>query len=290
MEDSKLKKICLLFLTILTLLLTSCRQDTTQLAKDEFSKYYNGEDEVVLIIDDNIYFENYTVDLNDLVKGNEYNNGLIIKQSNFFFSTSKENSMFNFTLNIYESNLQGTDIKLVYSKDGFKTHPWAYAIDDVFYIEHYSNNALVLESKLIDSYTISTGIYENIANGKDCSLSDYMQKEEQSRYSIEVIENISPQEHGKFIVTDLEKSLSNIIDDEYLRNTIYIESMEKFNYSPKRVDISNGHILLTYGIGAGDGLNYPHLVFEYDFDSNKLEYKLLAFPFDSVPIEIIYIC
>ena len=289
MEDSKLKKICLLFLTILTLLLTSCRQDTTQLAKDEFSKYYNGKDEVVLNIEDNLYFENYALDLNDLVKGNEHNNGLIINQRNFFFSTSKENSMFNFTLNIYESNLQGTDIKLVYSKDGFKTHPWAYAIDDVFYIEHYSNNALDLESKLIDRYAISTGIYENIARGKDCSLSDYMPKEEQSRYSIEVIKNISPQEHGKFIVTDLETGLSNIIDDEYLRNTIYIESMEKFNYSPKRVDISNGHILLTYGIGAGDGWNYPHLVFEYDFDSNKLEYKLLAFPFDSVPIEIIHI-
>ena len=289
MEDSKLKKICLLFLTILTLLLTSCRQDTTQLAKDEFSKYYNGKDEVVLNIEDNLYFENYALDLNDLVKGNEHNNGLIINHRNFFFSTSKENSMFNFTLNIYESNFQGTDIELVYSKDGFKTHPWAYAIDDVFYIEHYSNNALDLESKLIDSYTISTGIYENIACGKDCSLSDYMPKEEQSRYSIEVIENMSSQEHGKFIVTDLETGLSNIIDDEYLRNTIYIESMEKFNYSPKRVDISNGHILLTYGIGAGDGWNYPHLVFEYDFDSNKLEYKLLAFPFDSVPIEIIYI-
>lgn len=289
MEDSKLKKICLLFLTILTLLLSSCRQDTTQLAKDEFSKYYNGKDEVVLNIEDNLYFENYALDLNGLVKGNEHNNGLIMNQRNFFFSTSKENSMFNFTLNIYESNLQGTDIKLVYSKDGFKTHPWTYAIDDVFYIEHYSNNALDLESKLIDSYTISTGIYENISSGKDCSLSDYAQKEEQSRYSIEVIENISPQEHGKFIVTDLEKGLSNIIDDEYLRNTIYIESMEKFNYSPKRVDISNGHILLTYEIGAGDGWNYPHLVFEYDFDSNKLEYKLLAFPFDSVPIEIIYI-
>lgn len=284
-----MRKICLLFLTILTLFLTSCRQDTTQLAKDEFSKYYNGKDEVVLNIEDNLYFENYELDLNGLVKGNEHNNGFIINQSNFFFSASKENSMFNFTLNIYESNLQGTDIKLVYSKDGFKTHPWAYAIDDVFYIEHYSNNVLDFESKLIDSYTISTGIYENIASGKDCSLSDYMPKEEQSRYSIEVIENISPQEHGKFIVTDLEKGLSNIIDDEYLRNTIYIESMEKFNYSPKRVDISNGHILLTYGIGAGDGWNYPHLVFEYDFDSNKLEYKLLAFPYDSVPIEIIYI-
>ena len=34
---------------------------------------------------------------------------------------------------------------------------------------------------------------------------------------------------------------------------------------------------------------YPHLVFEYDFDSNTLEYKLLAFPYDSVLIDIVYI-
>ena len=284
-----MKKIYLLLFTIITLFLTSCGQDTTILAEDEFSKYYNGKDEVVLNIDDNIYFENYTLDLDALVKDNEHNNGLIIKQDRLFFSTAQENSMFNFTLNIYEFDLQGTNIKKLYSKDGFKTHPWAYAIDGVFYIEHYLNNALDSEGKLIDKYTISTGIYENIAGGKDCSLSDCVPKEEQGRYSIEVIENVSPQEHGKFIVTDLEKGLSNVIDDEYLKNTIYIDSMEKFNYSPMRVDISNGHILLTYEIGAGDGWNYPHLVFEYDFDSNTLEYKLLAFPYDSVPIDIVYI-
>ena len=81
----------------------------------------------------------------------------------------------------------------------------------------------------------------------------------------------------------------NTIDDNYLRNTIYIESMEKFNYGPERFDISKGHVLLTYGIGAGDGWNYSHLVFEYNFELNMLEYKLLAFPYDSVPIEIIYI-
>ena len=284
-----MKKIFVLLLTILTLLLTSCGEDTTQLAKDEFSQYYNGKDEVVLNYLDNLYFENYSLSLSDLIEKSEFNNGLIIKQDKFFFSTSTENSMYDFTLNIYEANLQGTNVKMIFSKDGYKTHPWVYAIDEIFYVEFYSNNAFDLKSKLIDKYTISTRIYENIASGKDCSLADYIPKEEQSRYSIEVIENISPQEHGKFIVTDLETGVVKTIDDDYLKETIYIKSMEKFNYGPKRVDISNGHILLTYGIGAGDGWNYPHLVFEYDFDSNTLEYKLLAFPFDSVPIEIIYI-
>ena len=266
-----MKKICLLFLTVLSILLSSCRQDTTQLAKDEFSKYYNGKDEVALIDNYIICFENHTLYLDSLVEDNDFNLGLTINRDGFVFSTSEQISLTTFAFNIYESNFQGTDIKLLYSKDGFKTLPWAYAIDGVFYIEHYSNNAFDLESKLIDKYTISTGIYENIASGKDCYLSDYKREEEQTRYSVEVIENISPQEHGKFIITDLESGIVRTIDDAFLKDTIYIESMEKFNYSPMRVDISNGHILLTYSIGAGDGWNNPHLIFEYDFDLNTIE-------------------
>ena len=284
-----MKKPFLSFLIVFVFTLSSCwREDTTQSAKNEFSKYFNGKDEVVLNIDDNLFFENYLLDLDGIVKDNEHNGGIIVKQDCLYFSTTKQNSMFDYTLNIFESNLDGTNVENIYSKEGFKTHPWAYAIDDVFYIEHYLNNAFDLNSKSIDRYIISTGKYENIASGKNINLSDYMSKE-QSRYSFETIENETPKKHGKFIITDLEKNLSTTIDDDYLRDTVYIESMEKYNYSPKRVDISNGHILLTYSIGAGDGWNYPHLVFEYDFDTNKLEYKLLAFPYDTVPIEIIYI-
>ena len=281
-----MKKIYLLFLTILTLLLTSCRQDTTQLAKDEFSKYYNGKDEVILNIEDNLYFENHVLEKESFEPGISYGSMIFYEDLIYYISINSLNKKYrNEYINIYSCNYYGENKKIICSKEINTNSDIVKKINnDTYYIE-YKKDKLIY----IDKYTISTGIYENIASGKDCCLSDYVPKEEQSRYSIEVIENISPQEHGEFIVTDLEKGLSNIIDDEYLRNTIYIESMEKFNYSPKRVDISNGHILLTYGIGAGDGWNYPHLIFEYDFDSNKLEYKLLAFPFDSVPIEIIYI-
>ena len=214
-----MKKICFFVLVLLSLFLNSCWKDTTKHAKDEFSKYYNGKNEVILNIDDKLYFENYILDLSALVDGHEYNNGLIINQQSFIFSTSKENSKFNFTFNIYESNLQGTDIKMLYSQDGFKTHPWAYAIDGVFYIEHYSNHALDPKSKLIDKYTISAETYENVDGGEDCGLSNYLQNKENSRYNIEVIKNVSTQEHGKFIVTNLETGISRTIDDDFLNST-----------------------------------------------------------------------
>ena len=45
----------------------SCSEDTTELANVEFSKYQNGENEVVLMIDYyNLYFDNHTVKLNDI--------------------------------------------------------------------------------------------------------------------------------------------------------------------------------------------------------------------------------
>lgn len=262
------------------------REDTTQLAKDEFSKYYNGKDEVVLNIDDNLYFENHILERESLNPKNSSDSIVIYEESIYYlsFETSKIGFKSD-SINVYSCDFFGNNTERVYSKDlNIYSKVDTAIYKDNFYIK-YKKDKLVY----IDKYIISTGIYENIASGKNCNLFDYVPKEEQSRYSIEVIENISPQEHGKFIVTDLETGVVKTIDDDYLKETIYIKSMEKFNYGPKRVDISNGHILLTYGIGAGDGWNFPHLVFEYDFDSNKLEYKLLVFPYDSVPIEIIYI-
>ena len=284
-----MKKIFISFFLIVITLLNSCGEDTTQEAKDEFSKYFNEKNEVVLNIGGYLYFENFTINLSDLVKDNEFNNGLIVYKDKLFFSTSKENSKFNFTLNIYESNLQGTNIKTIYTKDGFNTHPWSYAYDGVFYVEHYSNNTFDLESKLIDKYTISTKTYENIDSGKNCNLSDYFVKEQNNEYTIEMKENLSPTKHGKFTVTKNDTGEVRIIDDEYLKNTIYIDSMNIYNYEPERFDISKGHILLTYSIAAGDGWNSSHLVFEYDFNNNLLEYKLLVFPYDRVGVDIIYI-
>lgn len=283
-----MKKIILLIILLVCFAFSACRHDTTQLAEDAFSKYYDGGADVVLVLEDTIYFENHKIDLNKL-KNEEANNGLIIKKDKLYFSTSKQNSMYDYTLNIYESDLSGANIKLVFSKGNYKTYPWVYGIDDAFYIEYYLTNALDIDSRQIDKFSIQGNEYENVAGGKDCSLSNYTKKSETSIYDIKVVENLSPQEHGKFIITNSETNEIRIIDDAFLKNTVYIESMEMYNYSPKRYDISNGHILLTYSIGAGDGWNFPHLIFEYDFDTDTLVYKMLVFPYDSVPIEIIYI-
>lgn len=281
--------ICLAVIMIILASLTACGPDTTQLAKDEFARYHNGKDEVVLIIEDSLFFENHKFDLSKFKTNEEPNNGLLIEGKTLYFTTCVEDAMFGYILNVYKSDFLGKNSQLIYSKSGYKTHPWVYGINGIFYVEHYSKNAFLADSKLIDSYCIADNTYKNIANGKDCSLSNYYFIDESSPYTIEVIENPRPKEHGKFYITDSISGITKIVDDVLLKEAGYIESMEKFGYGPLRYDISNGHILLTYQISAGDGWNFPHLVFEYDFESNTLEYKLLAFPYDSVPIEIVYI-
>ena len=66
-------------------------------------------------------------------------------------------------------------------------------------------------------------------------------------------------------------------------------SLGKWRGDERRVDISSGHILLIYGIGGGNGWTYPNVIFEYNFDTEKLEFKLLIFPSDYINFEIIYI-
>ena len=72
-------------------------------------------------------------------------------------------------------------------------------------------------------------------------------------------------------------------------NTVCIESMKKFGYGIRRVDISKNHILVSCEIGAGDGWNAPHLIFEYDFETEALEYKCLVFPYEATIYRVQYL-
>lgn len=264
--------------------LSSCAEDTTSLAKSEFEQF-GSKNDVVLIIDDrNLYFDEYTVKLEDLINGEEPI-GCIITDK-IYFATSKENGMFNFNLLFYKCNLDGTNIEEIYRKENLNTHPWAKSNGDTFYIEYYKKNALDASGKTIDSFNINSGKYESVASGKDCDVNDYIQKQE-PMYSCSIIEPETGDDY--FEIMDIKTGSAKIVDTEFINKTIYCEAMNEFSYYPCRADVSNGHILLTYRIGAGDGWTYSHLIFEFVFDEGSLEYKSLVFPYDAEGVKIEYI-
>lgn len=266
----------------------SCSEDTTELANVEFSKYQNGENEVVLMIDYyNLYFDNHTVKLNDIDRTLRSQTIMFYNNKIYYISYEHyDGDLDSILISIKSCDYYGNDIITVFSKKinvkNFNNID-EKIINNIYYIEYKINNIV-----FIDSFDVAKGEYKNVTSGKNCSLSDY-EKEVEYKYYIEVVKNSSPEEHGHFVLTNLKTNETIIIDDEFLNNTIYIESMKKFNYGPSRVDVSNDHILLSYGIGAGDGWNYSYLIFEYDFSTNSFEYKALVFPYDTVPIEIYYL-
>ncbi len=271
--------------------------DNTQEAKTEFMQYFDGKNDVALHYYTYISFQEYKIDLEkNLSKREELTNGQIIYNDHIYFTTAKEVGVFNlkYIFNIYKMDLLGENIELVFSKDGYETCPWAYDFEKDFYIEHYLKNVFYEESRRIDKYNIVTGIYENIDGGKDSDIDDYIKKEVESDYKIEIKTNelsneVLPNDHGYFIITDSKNDKEIIIDDNYLKTTIYYESMYKFNYSPMQYNISNNHILLSYIIGASDGFNCTYVVFEYSFDTNDFKFKLLAFPIDRYDNEVMYV-
>lgn len=274
-----MKYLSMFLIFIFSFLLAQCYlgADTSQLVIDEFSQYYNGKNEVVLKANDTIYGEDYEFNFNDLVENNSFNDGFIYKNGKLLFSTNEKISSGNIKLNIYESNVDGTNINLIFSKDGFKTFTNAFAINDYFYIEHNNIKPSNAEGIQIDRYTISTGEYVNVDNGKYADLFFY-KKNEYCKYDVERITTIKQGvKDNSFTITDKDTGIKRIIDNDYLENTIYSDSLKKFKYLPRRFDIVNEHILLTYTIGNGSEYSYSHLIFEYNFEYDFLEFKSLVY-------------
>ena len=185
--------VCLSFSSCLSGLyeLNGRERDVVQ---EEFSRYYNGKQEVAMLMYSSLCFNGYEINLNELIPGEEFNDGLLIKNNKIYFSTTTcfythhlAPKPEEYTLNIYESDLSGTEISLIYSIKS-KDRPWeSYAKDDSFYIQYLQETEKLFELDVyIDKYTISTGECVTIASGSDCSLNDYKATEE-SQYEIDVV-------------------------------------------------------------------------------------------------------
>ena len=266
--DSNLKKVFSLLLIVVAFFLTSCWQDTTQEAKEEFSKYFNKKNEVVLILHDHLYFEEYTLNIREKIKENEieYISGTCVFLNGLVYFVAVKTSNMGLKIDslcVYSCNAQGENVKLIYNKSGTYKNLKIVEQEDCYYIQYESEDITC-----IDKFTIKTKEYSNVIKGNSCEIKDILTVEENSKYKVETYVNRSPYEHGKYVVTNTESGETRIIDNEFLNKTIYIDSMKMFNYSPESYEISKGHILLSYSIGAGDGWNYSQLIFEYNFEKN----------------------
>ena len=277
------KKVTVILIIICMLIpLSSCnREDTTQLAKDEFAKYHVDND-VVVKITDYLYFDTYTLKIDEIIEGTAIQNTSVIIEDKVYISNVTNGKVFQ----VYQCDLYGKNIELVFEKKTDGTSPKVYENDGNEFLIEYRKDS----KEVIDSYNVLTGEYKNLHTGEDRKLDDFKYKEE-SIYEITFHKNPNYISHSDNYIEiyNKETGKTKVIRYDDFENTVCIESMKKFGYGIRRVDISKNHILVSCEIGAGDGWNAPHLIFEYDFETEALEYKCLVFPYEATIYRVQYL-
>jgi hypothetical protein len=235
---------------------------------------YESDDNVVAVLDDTVfYFTDHTLDLRDIIGGNEeVNKGYLFLDNKLYFSTSKQSGMFDFSFFVYECDLYGNDKKLVFEKHGYKTKPWALGKQGIIYIEYYESSALDASSRKIDSYNIIDGIYASVTSGANSSLSDY-EKSVNENFLLKI-------ENDILTIMDVQKSENYIIDKEKLGRSEFGEVLNDLEYSYYKCTLTdNGQIYLMYRIKS-NGYPYPHFICEYIPSTDEIVFKSFFFADD----------
>ena len=249
--------------------------------KDKFSKYTPDNNVVVVLDSSEFYFADHTLNLRDLVRDERPNNGYTFWDGKLYFSTSKQNTLNDFSFLVYACDLYGNNQKLIFEKQGYKTKPWATGNGGVLYLEYYDTHVLDETARKIDSYNIFTGEYENVSTGKNASLSHY-KNDKDGKYSFGVDSDI-------LTITDSQKNIVYRIDSEMMNSSNFGEALTDLDYTFYGADvINNDQIYLIYRIKSDDNA-YPYFVCEYIPYNNEIVFKSSVFVNDveSICVEIV---
>lgn len=269
--------ITIILISIIGFNLFSCKTNSEVLEK-KFEKYTTDTD-VVAVLDNSIfYFDDHTLNLRDLVEGEDPNNGYLFLFGKLYFSTSRQNAMNDFSFFVYECDTFGNNKRTVFEKHGYKTKPLATGNQGVLYLEYYNTNTFDDSAHAIASFDICTEEYRIESTGKDTSLSNY-KKVPNEKYFISVND-------GVLTITDTENNESYNIGKELLLGSDFGEALTDLDYTFSVANVTdNDRIYLVYRINS-NGAPYPHFICEYKQDTNQIEFKFLFFASDTLTIEV----
>ena len=266
-------------IVLLVFSLTSCSSEPNADEIKRRFESYTPDSSVVAVLDSStFYFADHTLKLHDISNGESPNNGYLFVDGKLYFSTTKENGVFDFSLFVYSCDLYGKDKHLVFEKHGYKTRPWATGNHGKLYIEYYSTNAIDASARTIDSYNVVTEEYQTEASGKTVHLSDY-KRGSIGDYSCSF-------ENNTLSVVDTQKNETYTVSPAELISNTFTEELNGLDWSYRGFYSSNaGKMYFLYRIEAS-GPQYPHLLCEYIPDSNRLVFSLLYFADDITAFRI----
>ena len=272
-----LRRIALVLLLILSLTFTSCKTNTAEY--EQKFEMHQSETPVVVVLDGLMfYFAGQTLDLRDLLDDEELNGGYQFIDQKLYFSTSKENGLFDFSLSVYRCDMDGSNKVLIFEKDGYKTHPKAIGSKGMLYIEHYEGTAFDSSSKRIDLYNIFSDTYENVSLGDVASLSSY-KNNKIDLYSFNFANDV-------LNIVNIQNSKNYKIDYEFLQKSEFGEALTDLDCSYESYHVTEGgQIYLLYRIQTSTPL-YPFFLCEFIPQENKVDFCFLFFAYDVVGFDI----
>jgi CheY-like chemotaxis protein len=123
--------------------------------------------------------------------------------------------------------------------------------------------------------------YLSLGSGKNVHIDDYYEYTP-SPYSVERSEK-------QFVISDNTSEIA-VIDESFLKNTVYYDLIEKYEFLPFQYSLAYNKITLVYRAkpALSPTAHYPMLVFEYDVTSNELIYLAVFNPYDCEGMQVLY--
>lgn len=263
----------------------------------EFSKYET--DNSVALVHDNssvdIYIKNSLngeLRFEDLFEKNrwfiqhKWFEAFTVIDNNVYYAVSLRSGWSTQDLGVYKYDLNDDSLVEIFNK------PLDAKIEDFsclfngseLFLQYYLNDVSDPSDRRIESYDVITGEYKTVSKGASSSLSDYKKAEMPNVYSYEI-------KDGAFVITDTETSEIAVVDNNTLKSSIYAETFSRYSkITPVRMDVSQGHLLLSYDITANNERAKFRAIFEYDMETEELTYKVLAFFYEDLEdfIHVLY--
>ncbi len=237
----------------------------------EFNQYQIDSDIAIVYNDAIIYFNDHSVRFSNLTKHyDDYGPYLWhISQEYIYFADiyKNDNNKNNSNIVLYQCNLYGENLQIVYEKSNVKSGWWLKNRDDsIFYFTYTINNITY-----IDSYDASTETLESIVANDKCKREDYVKGKERE-YDIN-------RKRDKASITKKNSSETFVVDNNYLKTTPYYESINRFPYELEHVIETKGRIFFFYRF-VTEGFfeinaSYTFVIFEFFYETKEMSYKYL---------------
>ncbi len=279
----KIKRVIILSVIVITILcgniFAACSNSVVcsfEEVKQEFSQYEADLNTAVLLDFSNLYFYDRTIRLEEMVPEEIFHNFQIIND-NIYFTVGDSIGWNNAKYVLYKCDLYGNNLEWLFKKENIKSVKDTFN-GNVLYVQYEKKGT---SEKIIDSYNLFTGEYANVAHGEDCDINNYKEVESDN-YSCE-FENKNHK--GNFTIIDNKTSETFVVDDEYIMQTPYYQSLSKYPYRLGVINEYKRKLYITYILEVVDDASDPFpdytvVAFEFDFETKELKYKTIVQMYD----------